>query len=150
MFHISSRTSRPGRPWTLQRRKRPSGHQSVAPQASQTFILPTPARRVCRTSCSHAGVTESWLGRSRLLPNCAFQSCCALGVTTGLHAVWGHSSGRRTDGIPPSRVSLKQRSPQLCICRLSGGHQSSSRAAPALSLTRLTFLSSTSQAYTIL
>ena len=90
----------------LQRDEGSSGRQSPASPLPQTSILPTPARTVCRTSCSHAGVTESCLGRSRLLPNCAFQSCCALGVTTGLHAVWGHSRGRGTDGIQPSRVSL--------------------------------------------
>lgn len=45
----------------------------------------------------------------------AFQSCCELGVRTGLHAVWGHSGGRGTEGIQPSRVSL--------ICR-SKGHRS--------------------------
>lgn len=64
------------------------------------------SQEICRTSCSHAGNAESWLGRSRLVPNCAFESCWELRVTTGLHAVWGHSSGHGTDGIQPSRVSL--------------------------------------------
>ena len=50
------------------------------PLLSKASVRPTPARRACRTPCIHAGVTESWLGRSRLLPNCAIQSCCALGV----------------------------------------------------------------------
>lgn len=73
------------------------------------------SQEICRISCSHAGDAESWLGRSRLVPNCAFESCWELRVTTGLHAVWGHSSGRATDGIQPSRVSL--------MCR-SKGHRS--------------------------
>lgn len=67
-------------------------------------------QEICRTSCSHAGDAESWLGRSRLLPNCAFESCWELRVTTGLHVVWGHSSGRGTDGIQPRRVSFMCRS----------------------------------------
>lgn len=93
-------SSSPTNLWSLQTLQRGNSHHH------HHSILPTPARRVCRTSCSHAGLTESWLGRSRLLPNCAFQSCCELGVATGLHVVWGHSSGHSTEGIQPRRASL--------------------------------------------
>lgn len=89
----------------------PGGQPIIGPLFAQTSSLSdhhpaTSSQEICRTSCSHAGDAESWLGRSRLLPNCAFESCWEMRVTTGLHAVWGHSSGRSTDGIQPSRVSL--------------------------------------------
>lgn len=89
-------------------------------------MLPTPARTVCRTSCSHGGVPESWLGWSRLLPNCAFQSRCESGgynrAACGPRAQqWTHGWGSPTlQGLidPP-----QQRSPQLCPCWLNDGHQ---------------------------
>lgn len=87
----------------------PDPHQANSHQS----ILSTPARRVCRTSCSHAGVAESWLGRSRLLPNCAFQSCCELGVATGLHGATAVDAAPKESNL--ERVSL--------IC-WSKGHRS--------------------------
>lgn len=117
-----TKISRPRSLRTLQSKKRPSGHQSVALLLSQTFILPTPAWRVCRTPCIHAGVAESWHGGSRLLPNCAFQSCCAAGGYN--RAACGLWTLHRWNPTRQGLIDLlKQRSTQLCICRLKKGHQ---------------------------
>lgn len=109
-----------------------SDHHSLVPLLSQPLILPTPARRICRTLCSHAGVIESCLGRSRLLPNCAFlraavrwgynRASCGLGPQQWTRHRWNPSWQGLID-------APKQRSPQLCICRLNDGHQSGSGAA---------------------
>jgi len=75
----------------------PSGGRDDHPSRTSPSCQLQPGR-ACRTPCLHAGVSESWRGRSRLLPNCAFQSCCALGGG-GLQRA-GMRSGAGSDGIP--------------------------------------------------